>query len=109
MKSQHQVVLSIGTNQGNRLENIESCLQLIHHEVATVVKVSKVYETPSWGFDSEAFYNIAIIVHTFDSAAEILSKILEIEQQMGRVREDTLGYQSRIIDIDIVAFDNEII
>jgi 2-amino-4-hydroxy-6-hydroxymethyldihydropteridine diphosphokinase len=109
MKSQHQVVLSIGTNQGNRLENIESCLQLIHHEVATVVKVSKVYETPSWGFDSEAFYNIAIVVHTFDSAAEILSKILEIEQQMGRVREDTLSYQSRIIDIDIVAFDNEII
>jgi 2-amino-4-hydroxy-6-hydroxymethyldihydropteridine diphosphokinase len=109
MKSQHQVVLSIGTNQGNRLENIESCLQLIHHEVATVVKVSKVYETPSWGFDSEVFYNIAIVVHTFDSAAEILSKILEIEQQMGRVREDTLGYQSRIIDIDIVAFDNEII
>ena len=109
MKSQHQVVLSIGTNQGNRLENIESCLQLIHHEVATVVKVSKVYETPSWGFDSEAFYNIAIVVHTFDSPAEILSKILEIEQQMGRVREDTLSYQSRIIDIDIVAFDNEII
>jgi 2-amino-4-hydroxy-6-hydroxymethyldihydropteridine diphosphokinase len=109
MKSQHQVVLSIGTNQGNRLENIESCLQMIHLEVATVVKLSKVYETPSWGFESEAFYNIAIIVHTFDSAAEILSKILEIEQQMGRVREDTLGYQSRIIDIDIVAFDNEII
>jgi 2-amino-4-hydroxy-6-hydroxymethyldihydropteridine diphosphokinase len=109
MKSQHQVVLSIGTNQGNRLENIESCLQLIHHEVATVVKVSKVYETPSWGFESEAFYNIAIVVHTFDSAAEILSKILEIEQQMGRVREYTLGYQSRIIDIDIVVFDNEII
>jgi 2-amino-4-hydroxy-6-hydroxymethyldihydropteridine diphosphokinase len=109
MKSQHQVVLSIGNNQGNRFEKIESCLQLIHHEVATVVKVSKVYETPSWGFDSEVFYNIAIVVHTFDSAAEILSKILEIEQQMGRVREDTLGYQSRIIDIDIVAFDNEII
>jgi len=109
MKSQHQVVLSIGTNQGNRLENIESCLQMIHLEVATVVKLSKVYETPSWGFESDAFYNVAIVVHTFDSAAEILSKILEIEQQMGRVREGNLGYQSRIIDIDIVAFDNEII
>ena len=109
MKSQHQVVLSIGTNQGNRLENIESCLQMIHLEVATVVKLSKVYETPSWGFESDAFYNVAIVVHTFDSAAEILSKILEIEQQMGRVREANLGYQSRIIDIDIVAFDNEII
>jgi 2-amino-4-hydroxy-6-hydroxymethyldihydropteridine diphosphokinase len=109
MKSQHQVVLSIGTNQGNRLENIERCLQIIHHEVATVVKVSKLYETPSWGFDSDAFYNAAIVVHTFDSAATILSKILQIEQQMGRVREDVLGYQSRVIDIDIIAFDSEII
>ena len=109
MKSQHQVVLSIGTNQGNRLENIESCLQMIHLEVATVVKLSKVYETPSWGFESDAFYNVAIVVHTYDSAVEILSKILKIEQQMGRIREGNLGYQSRIIDIDIVAFDNEII
>ncbi len=109
MKSQRQVVLSIGTNQGNRLENIESCLQMIHLEVATVVKLSKVYETPSWGFESDAFYNVAIVVHTYDSAVEILSKILEIEQQMGRIREGNLGYQSRIIDIDIVAFDNEII
>ncbi len=109
MKSQHQVVLSIGTNQGNRLENIQQCLQLIHHEVATVVKVSKVYETPSWGFDSDNFYNAAIVVHTFDSAATILSKILQIEQQMGRVRDDVLGYQSRVIDIDIIAFDSEII
>jgi 2-amino-4-hydroxy-6-hydroxymethyldihydropteridine diphosphokinase len=109
MKSQRQVVLSIGTNQGNRLENIESCLQMIHLEVATVVKLSKVYETPSWGFESDAFYNVAIVVHTYDSAVEILSKIMEIEQQMGRIREGNLGYQSRIIDIDIVAFDNEII
>ena len=109
MKSQHQVVLSIGTNQGNRLENIERCLQIIHHEVATVVKVSKLYETPSWGFDSDAFYNAAILVHTFDSPATILSKILQIEQHMGRVREDSLGYQSRIIDIDIITFDSEII
>jgi deoxyguanosine kinase len=109
MKSQHQVVLSIGTNQGNRLENIESCLQLIHQAVATVIKVSKVYETPSWGFDSDAFYNVTILVHTLDSAAIILSKILQVEQQMGRVRDETLGYQSRIIDIDIIAFDNEII
>jgi 2-amino-4-hydroxy-6-hydroxymethyldihydropteridine diphosphokinase len=109
MKSQHQVVLSIGTNQGNRLKNIESCLQLIHHEVATVVKVSKVYETPSWGFESDAFYNAAILIHTFDSAATVLLKILQIEQQMGRVRSETVGYQSRIIDIDIVSFDNEII
>ena len=109
MKSQHQVVLSIGSNYGNRLENIESCLQLIHHQVATVVKVSRVYESPSWGFESDPFYNIAVVVHTYDSADIILNKVLAIESQMGRVRNENSGYQSRSIDIDIIAFDNEII
>mgnify|MGYP006191004173 CR=1 FL=1 len=64
MKSQHQVILSLGSNQGNRLENIESCLQLIHQEVGTVIRVSKLYETPSWGFESDFFYNCALILQT---------------------------------------------
>jgi 2-amino-4-hydroxy-6-hydroxymethyldihydropteridine diphosphokinase len=109
MKSQHQVVLSLGTNQGNRLENIENCIQLIHQEVGTVIKISKLYETPSWGFDSDAFYNCALVLHTFKSANTILTKILKIEKQLGRVRDMTLEYQSRIIDIDLIAFNEEII
>ena len=109
MKSQHQVVLSIGTNQGNRLENIENCLQLIHQEIGTIIKVSRLYETPSWGFDSDAFYNCALVIHTFASADTILSQILKIETQLGRFRGKALGYQSRIIDIDLIAFDEVII
>ena len=109
MKSQHQVVLSLGSNQGNRLENIENCIELIHQEVGTVIKISKLYETPSWGFDSDAFYNCALVLHTFKSAETILSKILKIEKQLGRVRGNALEYQSRIIDIDLIAFDEEII
>lgn len=61
MKLQHQVVLSIGSNQGNKLENIQKCIDLIHQKVGSVVKVSKLYETPAWGFESDAF----IIVHFF--------------------------------------------
>ncbi len=57
MKSQNQVVLSLGSNQGNRTENIQKCLDLIHLQIGTIVRVSKIYETPSWGFDSDAFYN----------------------------------------------------
>ena len=109
MKSQNQVVLSLGTNQGNRLRNIENCIQLIHQEVGTVIKISNLYETPSWGFDSDAFYNCALVVHTFMSANTILTKILNIEKQLGRVRDMTLEYQSRIIDIDLIAFNEEII
>ncbi len=109
MKSQNQVVLSLGTNQGNRLRNIENCIQLIHQEVGTVIKISKLYETPAWGFNSDAFYNCTLVVHTFMSANTTLTQILNIEKQLGRVRDMTLEYQSRIIDIDLIAFNEEII
>lgn len=109
MKSQHQVVLSIGSNQGNRLENIESCIALIHQEVGTVIKVSKLYETPAWGFESDAFYNCALLLHTTSSAQKILNQVLKVEKQLGRIRLNQEGYQSRIIDVDVIVFDDEII
>ena len=109
MKSQHQVVLSIGSNQGNRLANIESCIALIHQEAGTVIEVSKLYETPAWGFESDAFYNCALLLHTNLSAQKILNQVLKIEKQLGRIRSNEQGYQSRIIDIDLIVFDNEII
>ena len=109
MKSQNQVVLSLGTNQGNRLLNIEKAVEWIHQEVGTVIKTSKLYETPSWGFDGDAFYNCALVLHSFSSAHKILDQILNIEKQLGRVRDATLEYQSRIIDIDLIAFNEEII
>jgi len=109
MKLQHQVILSIGSNQGNRLTNIELCLELIHQEIGTVVKVSNLYETPSWGFESEAFYNCALVLHTSKSPEQILEQVLLIEKKLGRIRNENAGYQSRIIDIDLIAFDSEII
>ena len=109
MKSQHQVVLSLGSNQGNRLENIENCLQLIHQEVGTVIKVSRLYESPAWGFESDAFYNCVAVVHTTNSAQKVLNQVLKVEKKSGRVRSNKLGYQSRIIDVDLISFDEEII
>lgn len=109
MKSQHQVILSIGSNQGNRLENLTQCIELIHREIGTVIKVSKIYETPAWGFESDAFYNCALVLHTFSSASKILKQVLKIEKKLGRIRNEKKGYQSRIIDVDLIAFDNDII
>lgn len=107
--SQHQVILSLGSNQGNRLEAIVSCIDLIHNKIATVVKVSKAYETPAWGFESEPFLNCAIVVHTSKKAQKILNQVLKVEKELGRIRSKDLGYQARIIDVDIIAFDEEII
>jgi 2-amino-4-hydroxy-6-hydroxymethyldihydropteridine diphosphokinase len=109
MKSQHQITLSIGSNQGDRLANITSCIALIHQEVGTVIRVSRLYETPAWGFESDAFYNCALVLHSNSSAQKILNQVLKIEKQLGRIRSNQEGYQSRIIDIDLITYDDQII
>jgi 7,8-dihydro-6-hydroxymethylpterin-pyrophosphokinase len=78
MKSQHQVILSIGSNQGNRLENVRHCID--SSKVGTVIKVSKVYETP-WGFDSDAFYNCALVFAHLSSAQD--SRGLKDRKELG--------------------------
>ncbi|MBL0013809.1 MAG: 2-amino-4-hydroxy-6-hydroxymethyldihydropteridine diphosphokinase [Flavobacterium sp.] len=109
MNTQHQVILSLGSNQGNRLENIQKAIEFIHQSVGTIVKVSNLYETPAWGFDGEAFYNCALVLHTQTDAETVLENVLNIEKKLGRVRTETEGYQSRPIDIDVITFNEEII
>lgn len=109
MNKQHQVVLSLGSNQGNRLENIERCIMSIYREIGTVIKVSRLFETPAWGFESGPFYNCAVVVHTHKSAHQVLDEVLLLEEALGRIRSDVEGYQARIIDIDVISFDEEII
>jgi len=107
MNTQNQVILSIGSNQGEKLENIRKCIDLIHNEIGTVVRVSRLYQSPSWGFESDDFYNCAVLLHSDKSAEIILSEILKLENRLGRIRNDQQGYQARMIDIDIIAFNNE--
>lgn len=109
MGIQKKVILSLGSNQGDRLENIEACIQLIHNQIGLVLRVSKLYETPSWGFESDAFYNCAVLIHSSFSAEKILRKITSIEKEMGRTRKKAVGYEARLIDVDIVAIEDQII
>jgi deoxyguanosine kinase len=109
MKLEQKVVLSLGSNQGDRLENIENCIKLIHQKIGLVLSVSNLYETPSWGFESDAFYNCALLLHTHFSPEKILRKITSIEKQLGRIRKNTATYEARIIDIDIIAVDGQIL
>ena len=109
MKNQQKVVLSIGSNLGDRLKTIQLCIATIHNEIATVISVSKLYETPAWGFESEPFYNCAILIHTNKSPQKLLSSILKLEKKLGRVRKESTNYQARIIDIDIITINEEVI
>src|SRR4030043_595504 len=101
--------LGLGTNLGDREENLRKAIAMIGESIGTVVLCSSVYETEPWGFQSEnEFLNAVIKVKTSLKPSGLLGRILMIEAQLGRLREGK-GYSSRIIDIDILLYGNEII
>ena len=109
MKIQKTTYLSLGTNQGNKLENLQNAINLIADKAGTILKISSVYKTASWGFDSADFYNACLKITTHYSSEELICILLNIETELGRKRKDSAGYADRNIDIDILLFGEEII
>jgi len=103
-------ILLLGSNLGDRQKNIFSALNQIFRVCGKIKKESSLYESEPWGFsEAENFYNIAILLETGFSASDLLYKILNIEKKLGRIRDKSNGYTSRIIDIDILFYNNAII
>lgn len=100
--SLNKVYISLGSNIGDRRQRIDKALAEIGAlEGTKVIKVSSIYETAPWGYtDQQNFYNAVALVETSLSPEELLSELLEIEKQGGRVR--TFRYAPRTIDIDIL-------
>lgn len=109
MKIQRITYISLGSNQGNKLKNLQNAIHAIAEKVGAIKQIASVYKTASWGFEGGDFYNTCIQVSTYLQPETLLSKLLEIEQELGRVRNDSEGYSDRIIDLDILLFDDEII
>ena len=109
MKIQRITYLSLGTNQGDKLENLQNAIHLIDESIGGVQKISAIYKSPSWGFEGNEFFNICISVSTDQLPATLLESLLAIEKELGRTRTNQKGYQNRNIDIDILLFEDEII
>ena len=99
--------LLIGGNLGDRKENLLTAISLINEQCGTLTRSSSVYETAAWGkTDQPSFLNQALEISTPLNARQLMRKILKIENEMGRIRKEKLG--PRIIDIDILLYENEI-
>tara|TARA_B100000787_G_scaffold165488_1_gene149478 strand:+ start:1121 stop:2254 length:1134 start_codon:yes stop_codon:yes gene_type:complete len=109
MKTKRLTYLSLGSNQGEKLNNLQKAIYQIAETVGPIEKVSSVYKTGSWGYEGEDFYNICISVSTYLQPDNLLEKLLTIENNLGRERKNLNGYADRKIDIDILLFDDEII
>lgn len=100
--------LLTGGNMGNRKKNLARAYALINEYCGTVVKSSSLYETAAWGKeDQPAFLNQALELNTALSPQKLLKELLQIEKEIGRVRKEKYG--PRVIDIDILLFNTEII
>jgi len=103
----HLVYLALGSNLGNRSENLRSAIKNLRPEVK-VIKCSQVYETPPWGYeDQPRFLNQVIEVETNLDPNELLEYVKEIEGKIGR--EKAFRYGPRSIDIDILFYDDIVI
>ncbi|WP_104734736.1 2-amino-4-hydroxy-6-hydroxymethyldihydropteridine diphosphokinase [Hanstruepera ponticola] len=109
MSQQNTVYISLGSNQGDRLKNLQEAVDAIFKKVGHVQLIAKVYNTPALGFEGPDFLNTCLVASTEKSAQEVLENLLEIETKMGRERLKSGGYESRIIDLDILLFNNDII
>lgn len=100
--------LLIGGNLGNRIENLAKARSFIENELGEIIKASSIYETAAWGITEQPdFLNQVLLIKTKFPAERTMQLILSIENKMGRVRSQKNA--SRIIDIDILFFNEEII
>jgi 2-amino-4-hydroxy-6-hydroxymethyldihydropteridine diphosphokinase len=100
--------LLTGGNTGNRLQYLQIAAAAINKQCGRIVKKSIVYETAAWGLEKQNnFLNQGIKLFTTFSPYELLDCLLQIEENMGRVREEKYG--PRIIDIDILLFNDDVI
>jgi len=106
MHTYNKVVLALGSNLGNKKENLQNAVNHIHNHICFVAQTSAIYETPSWGFDSFPFYNMCILIHTNLSPEKLLVELKQAEKLLGRTTKTTDNYEARTVDIDIVYFND---
>ena len=104
----HMVYLALGSNIGDRRNDLSEAIRLIDERVGRVDKVSSFMETEPWGFKSEfKFLNAVLSVQSMLSPIEILHITQNIEKEMGREKKSLGGiYHDRIIDIDLLMYDS---
>jgi len=102
------IFLSLGSNLGNRLENLRKAGTLLAAEAGQINAVSDVYETEPWGHQSEStFFNRVIELETGQDPVKLLNTIQHIEMRCGRVRSEK-QYAARTIDIDLLFYNMEL-
>lgn len=106
-----ETYLLLGSNLGQKLQNLHFAEEKICLEIGSVLKKSSIYQSPPWGFQhDEDFLNQVLLIETQNSPERLLNTILNIEKKLGRTRSSEKHvYLPRLLDIDILFYDRLII
>ena len=104
------VYLGLGTNLGNKEQNLRMSVQKIEERIGKIVSLSAFYVTAPWGFASDnSFLNAVVCVETPLRPLEVLKETLAIERELGRTSKSMGGvYSDRLIDIDLLLYGDTI-
>ena len=107
MKNFNKIILSLGSNIGDKKSNLETAINQIN-QFSTIKKISSIYESdPILLKDQDNFFNLVLEIDYKKTVIELLETTKDVERRMGRKK--TVKYGPRIIDIDIVFFNNQIV
>ena len=95
----------MGGNVGDKSKIFERARKLIGERIGLVTKMSSIYVTDSWGFESAKFWNQVIILSSSLNPFEILKAGQQIEKELGRIKK-SVQYEDRTMDIDLLFYDN---
>lgn len=110
-----KVLLSLGSNMGNKIKQLSDAREAIAQKIGTLKKSSAVYETPAWGYEDNNYLNSAVLLDTEMTPDELLTVTQGIEKSLGRTQKTifdkngTPQYNSRPIDIDILYYNDLVV
>ncbi len=105
-----KVIAGLGSNLGDRFDALKRAMELIREEAGEITAASSVWETEPWGFDAdEQFLNMVIVIRTSLEPARLIQLFRSIEGRLGRKKSGGGKYESRIIDLDILFWDDRVI
>ena len=102
------IYIGVGTNLGDRIENIKRAIEELSLLGIEVIRTASLYETPAWGFESEdLFLNTVFECVSPIKPIDCLKATQFVEKKIGRKKTLKEGYESRIIDLDILLFKDQ--
>lgn len=110
LSDRSKVIASLGSNLGDRFATLGRALELIREEAGEIIASSSVWESEPWGFDADdQFLNMVVVIDTVKQPRQLMQLFRSIEGRMGRRRSGGGRYESRIIDLDILLWEDRVI